>query len=791
MKVVLSWLREFCPTDLDVEELADRMTIAGIKVEDILRPWQGLAGVIVARVIEVADHPDSDKLCVVRVETGSGERTVCAGVRNMKAGDLVSYAPPGSSVPVLSEPLAAKKLRGVMSEGMLCSPRELNIADVHEGILILPAEAPLGADVKSWLDLDDTVLDVEIEPNRPDLMSVVGVAREASAVTGVPLIMPPGSPEELPELASDVAGVEIRDLEGCPRYLARVIRGVAVGGSPLKVQARLAAAGMRPLSNVVDATNYVLLEMGHPLHPFDLHRLDGEGIVVRRAEAGERITTLDDVERELTSDDLLIADHAKGIAVAGVMGSAHAEVSDSTVDVLLESAYFQPRGILRTARRLGLSTEASMRFERGADPEAVPRAADRAAQLMVEWSGGGVLAGYAEAGEGHVRSELWMRPGRATHVLGFPVGFEDSIASFSKLGMDALAEEERVMVTIPGYRVDLQREIDLIEEVARIEGYDKVMSTLPGVRQAGGMPGPYGLRRRVRASLVRAGLREVRSLSFASEADLRLTGDTDAISVSNPLVAEEGFLRTRLTPGLLKALARNLSRQVRAAALFEVATVFRRDDPVEERQKVAFAMTGPAEVTWATPQHDLDFFDARGVLEALMDDLGVSDWSMGESLSGLFHPGRSARILVSGQRAGVVGELAPRISRELDLEAHRVAFAELELGALTGIGSTGVAYRDIPRFPPARRDLAFVVDDAVSAGALAEAIMETSQGLAGAVVLFDLFDGSPVPAGRKSLAYSVDFRSADRTLTDEEIDAAVARIAQRLADGFNAELRTS
>lgn len=788
MKVVLSWLREFCPTDLDAEELADRLTMAGVKVEEIIRPWEGLEGVVVGRVLEVSDHPDSDKLCVVRMDTGSGERTVCAGVRNMVAGDLVPYAVPGARVPALPEPLAPRKLRGVLSEGMLCSPRELNLADVHEGILVLPPEAPLGEDLKSWLGLDDVVLDIEIEPNRPDLMSVVGVAREAASVTGVPLTLPDTAVPEGGDQASRAASVQIDDLEGCPRYLARVIRGVSVGESPLRVQARLSAAGMRPLSNVVDATNYALLEMGHPLHPFDLHRLDGEQIIVRRAKEGESIETLDGVQRSLTPEDLLIADRSKAVAVAGIMGSAPAEVGDDTVDVLLESAYFTPTGVLRSARRLGLSTEASMRFERGADPFAVPRALDRSARLMVEWSGGEVLRGYAEAGGPPSTETLSMRPSRATHVLGFEVTQADTIEALGRIGMEALPRDEEVVVTIPGHRVDLLREIDLIEEVVRIEGYDRVRSTLPGVRQAGGMQSSYALTRRLRSLMMRAGLREVRSLSFASEADLALTDDVGPVRVSNPLVADEGYLRTRLAPGLLAALSRNRSRQVRAASLFEIGTVFREADP-RERRMVGFALAGPARSDWSSENRELDFFDGKGVVEEVMDGLGIEGWTLSPSSEQMLHPVRAAEVAVAGEPLGYVGELHPRVAGRLDLEGLRVVVGELSVEGLEGHMSEDLTIKDIPRFPEARRDLAFVVDAQVPSQQVSEVIAREAGELAGTLVLFDVFEGAPVPGGKKSLAFSVGFRAMDRTLTDDEVDEVVSRIASSLRQAFGAELR--
>ena len=383
MKVVLSWLRELCPTDLSAEELAELLTSKGAEVEAIERPWERVSGVVVARVIEVRDHPNSDTLCLARVQTGSGELEVVVGVRNMAPGDLVPLAPPGASVVTLPEPLGAREIRGVVSNGMLCAPDELGISASHDGILVLPNDLEPGADVVKAFGLDDAVLDIEVTPNRPDFLSVLGIAREVSAATGTPLSNPDTHVEEDPEPAEGVATLEIADLERCPRYLARIIRGVRHVPSPIAVQARLFAAGMRPISAVVDATNYAMLEVGQPLHPFDLALLKGPGIVVRRARAGETLVTLDGVERTFTDDDLLICDAERPVAVAGVMGGELAEVSEQTSDVLLEAAWFERGGVQRTRRRIGLSTEASMRFERGVDPEGAPVGADRACRLMV------------------------------------------------------------------------------------------------------------------------------------------------------------------------------------------------------------------------------------------------------------------------------------------------------------------------------------------------------------------------------------------------------------------------
>lgn len=798
MKVVHSWLRELVPTDLSAEELAELLTDRGAEVGSVERPWERLSGVVVGHVIEVRDHPDADHLCIARVQTGSGEQEVVVGVRNMQPGDLVPLAPPGATLPSLPEPLTARKIRGVLSNGMLCSPMELGIAPTHEGILILPSGLEPGRDVKEELGLDEAVLDVEVTPNRPDFLSVLGIAREVSAATGTPVVMPDTSLEEAEEAAEDVASLKVLDQERCPRYLARVLRDIRHVPSPIAVQARLTAAGMRPISAAVDATNYAMLEVGQPLHPFDLALLKGPGIVVRRADEGEKLVTLDEVDRTFTADDLLICDVERQVAVAGIMGGALAEVSETTTDILLESAWFRREGIQRTRRRLELSTEASMRFERGTDPEGVPLGADRASRLMGEWCGATVLRGALEVGGPPGRRTVELRASRASAVIGYPVSTADAAAVFDRLGMPhESVDDDRVRVEVPGYRVDLEREVDLIEEVARIQGYERIGSTLPPVKQAGGLPEGYAFLGRVRGALVRAGLREVRQIPFASDADLELTGDRDAVRVTNPLLPEEGWLRTRLTPGLLKAVRRNAARQVRSVAIFEASTVFRRvGEQAEERPMVAFALTGAADPGWAGGGRTFDFFDAKGVVESLMAALGI-EWTLGgpgseADLPGSpFHPGRAGFVLSSeGERVGVVGEVYPKLAASLDITG-RVAVGELELNALMDLAPSVVQVRDVPRYPPVRRDLAFTVDAGAPAGAVQSALEEAAGELLESCLLFDVHSGPPLSEGKKSLAFSVDFRAPDRTLTDAEANEAVAAIASRLALEFGAQLRSA
>ncbi|HYU58590.1 MAG TPA: phenylalanine--tRNA ligase subunit beta, partial [Actinomycetota bacterium] len=457
MRIVLSWLRELCPTDLSAGELAELLTARGAEVESVERPWAGLAGVVVARVLEVADHPGSDTLCLARVDAGdTGRYEVVVGVRNMGPGDLVPFAPPGARVPVLPEPLGAREIRGVLSNGMLCSPAELAISPDHGGILVLDEDLAPGRDLAEALGLDDAVLDLEVTPNRPDFLSVLGIAREVAAATGTPLVPPDTSVAEDEEAAAGVATVEVLDAERCPRYLARIVRGVRHVPAPVRAQARLTAAGMRPISAVVDATNYAMLEIGQPLHPFDLALLKGPGIVVRRAQPEERLVTLDRVERAFTADDLMICDAERPVAVAGVMGGRVAEVSEGTEDILLESAAFERGGVQRTRRRIDLSTEASVRFERGVDPEAPPVGADRACRMLAEWCGARILRGVVEVGGAPPRRRIAMRATRASLVIGYPVSVADAEEVFDRLGMTHEREDkDRLAVEVPGYRVDL------------------------------------------------------------------------------------------------------------------------------------------------------------------------------------------------------------------------------------------------------------------------------------------------------------------------------------------------
>ena len=787
MRVPMSWLREFCPVKLSAEELADLLTARGLHLERLLRPWEAVSGVLIARVVEVRDHPNADKLCVTTIEVGSGTRTVVAGVRNMGPGDLVPYAAPGATLPGFDGRLERRELRGVTSDGMLCSPSELGVSGDHSGILVLQEGEP-GQDLQEALGLDETVIDFEVVPNRPDLMSVYGVAREAAAATGEDLAPPDTQVVEIEERADGVATVQVHDGARCPRYLARVIRGVTVRPSPLRAQLRLTAAGMRPVSNVVDATNYVMLELGQPMHPFDLKLLAGQGIEVRTAGDGERFTTIDGVERTLTSEDLVIADLERAVAVAGVMGGADTEVSAQTSDVLLESAHFLPVSVLRTARRMGLRTEASIRFERGADPEAVAPAAARAAALISAWAGGQVLAGAADRGSEPERPTVTVRPARASKLIGVDLSSSEVREALGRLRLPASEEADRIVVEVPGYRVDLEREVDLIEEVARTIGYERVPSTLPGVRQAGGMSGEQMLRRRIADLLSGAGLLEARSLSLVPVRDADFVPGVAPVRIANPVSEEDASLRSSLLPGLLRAARRNVSTGRTSVRLFEAGRTFESDEPDPlEQERVAALLAGPVGEGWPVERRDHDPLDAKGLLEHLLAGLGI-EWTVGRVPGRPWHPGRSFEVLVGGQAVGEAGELHPAVGASFDLAAPLVGF-ELRIDALVR-SDDAIRFTEVSRFPPLRRDLAFMVDVAVPAGSIEAALVQAGGDLLERALLFDVFEGEPLPEGKKSLAFALDIRAPDRTLTDKEADAIVRAISERLQSDFGAELRS-
>lgn len=782
MRVPFSWLREFVPVEADPEDVAGRLSVTGLAVEEILRPGAGISGVIVAEVREMREHPNADNLMLVRAFDGTQERDIVCGARNYVIGDRVPLAVPGGRLPGGIE-IGRREVRGEISEGMMCSAREMRVSDDHSGILILDRDAPLGRDVVEALELDDVVFDVDVTPNRPDCLSVVGVAREVAAIYGLPMTVPVPKVVEGGPDAAGLASVVIEDADGCPRYVARIIEGVSSMASPWWMRRRILAAGMRPISAVVDVTNYVLLERGQPLHAFDLDTLAGSAIVVRGPQPGDGIETLDGQRRVLTEGDLLICDGRGPVAVAGIMGGAATEVSSATTRILLESAWFTPGRVAATARRLGLRTEASIRFERGIDPEGVASAADRAAELLAQVCGASIARGSIDTGARRWESlPVRLRPARARALIGADIPDQDMVESLRRLECRVEAEGDALVVHPPSHRVDLSIEEDLIEEVARLFGPDQIPETLPSGARCGRLTDLQRRRRIARAALLGAGLSEAQTLSLLPRglAD-RLSLPAGEIlrgarTLANPLSEDEAVLRPSLVYGLLLAGSRNATRRVLPARLFEIGTTFTRNaGGVSERVSAGWILSGSASGSWHEPDRPLDFFDARGALEALMGALGVRDWDV-VSQDGVhpYHPGRYGVVRIGGEAVGFLAELLPGVAEVLELPA-RVAVGEVDLGVLLE-GLPRVRAPLLPKFPAIARDIALLVPESTPSSGVREAIVSAAGRILESIELFDVYRGHPVPEGKVSLAFRLVLRDPERTLNDSDADAAMDRI---------------
>ncbi|GAB4264232.1 phenylalanine--tRNA ligase subunit beta [Deferrisoma sp.] len=802
MRVPVSWLKEYVEFDLGPEALAERLTMAGLEVGAVERRGEGIEGVVVAQILEKGPHPNADRLSLCRVTDGAETYEIVCGATNMAAGDKVALARVGARLPGGFK-IKKTKIRDQVSYGMMCSERELGLGEDHSGILILPADAPVGTDLLEYLGLPETVIEVEITPNRPDCLSVVGVAREVAALTGGELRIPePEVPEEGPAV-EELTSVEIRDPDLCHRYAARVIRGVRVGPSPLWLRRRLEACGVRSINNVVDVTNYVLLELGHPLHAFDRNRLVEGRIVVQRARDGERFTTLDGQERELDADTLVICDAERPVALAGVMGGENSEVEPDTTEILLESAWFLPSNIRRTSRRLGLRTEASYRFERGTDIEGLLRALDRATELIVQLAGGTVARGVYDAyPTRHEPARVRLRYDRVRGLLGTEIRAEEVRTILASLGMaEEGADAESVTVRVPTHRVDLEREVDLIEEVARIHGYERIPTTLPRVPMR---PDPAPARRRAanraRDLLAGQGYYEAVCLSFGDPADDDRLGlpEGDALRhhvvLANPLGRDSSVLRTTLVPGLLRSLARNQRRQARSARLFEVGRTFhpREGEALpDETPRVAAVAAGARDpLAWWSGDEAVDFFDAKGALETLLLGFGLGSLRFVPTADlPWLHPGRAARVEAEGRALGWVGEFHPGRLGDWDLEGPVAGF-EVDLDAVLDLSREPGAFPGLPRYPAVQRDLAVLVDPArARAQDVVDAVWAAGSALVREVEIFDVYRGERIPEGLVSLALRVTYRADDHTLTDEEVRAEEARVLESLAARTGARLR--
>ncbi|MDE0010710.1 MAG: phenylalanine--tRNA ligase subunit beta [Candidatus Poribacteria bacterium] len=797
MNVTLNWLKTYIDFEFSPVELADRLTMLGIEVEAIKQLGTGLDGVVVGKVDAVGPHPNADKLVLCQVDVGEAEslQIVC-GAPNVREGMFAPVATIGATLPI-GLTIKSAKLRGEVSQGMLCSEKELGLSEDAAGLMELSTDVSLGTLLTEALGLDDVMFELEITPNRPDCLSLIGVAREVRAETGNPLKFPNVDLRESDTDIQELTSVTIDAPDLCPRYAARVIQGVKVGESPTWLQQRLESVGVGVINNIVDVTNFVLMEYGQPLHAFDYHKLGENRIVVRRASDGEQLTTLDEVNRELTTDMLVIADAEKPVALAGIMGGYDSEITETTCDVLLESAYFNPSRVRATAKVLGINTEASYRFERGADPEAVLAALDRAAQLIAELAGGTVCKGIVDVypGEKPLR-KIQIRPNRVNFVLGTEIEAAEMEQILSRLGFDVEASGSAYQVTIPTFRSDITREIDLIEEIARVYGYDNIPTTLP----KGDIPVPapdpkVEVRRRLKRFLLAAGMMEAVNYSFCDPncfEKIRLVSDSplrDAVPLRNPLSPEMSLLRTTLIPDLLENTQHNRNHQINTIGLFEIGSVFVRDGDQKEPERIAGILAGQiGDGIYGNPYRSPDFFDIKGLVEGMLEVCGITEYTLQKTDMSTFHPGRNAEVLLEEMSVGTFGEVHPGVLENYDLPYKAYLF-EFDLEALVNAAVFAKRFEPISIYPKVERDLAIVVDKAVLSNMPIELIYTTGGEWVESVRLFDVYEGEQVPEGKKSLAYAIVYHSANETLTDKAVNALHDKVVIRLNQELGAELR--
>ncbi len=803
MNVTYNWLKEFVDFRETPEELAELLTMLGLEVESMEKLGEGLDDVVVALVEEKRQHPNADKLSLCRVNNGKEVLDVVCGAQNFKQGDTVALAQIGALLPGEFK-IKRSKIRGEESCGMLCSDKELGLADESAGIIVLPpAIAPLGTPVFAALGLKDTLLEIGLTPNRSDCLSALGIARDIAAKLDLKLNYPHNHVVEGSERTDSIIGVTIENPDLCPRYAARYISGCMISSSPDWLVKRLNAIGIRSINNVVDVTNLIMMELGQPLHAFDCRQLSGNRIVVRSAKEDEQFVTLDNQQRVLTSTDLVICDAERPVALAGIMGGLNSEIENTTTTILLESAFFKPSAIRKTAKRLGLHTESSHRFERGIDIDGVGRALDRAASMIVELAGGVMAQGCLDVYPGKVdRVAITFRPEKANELIGIDLERNVIIDILTRLNCVVAPGEDDASVKVipPHYRIDIEREIDLIEEIARLNGYDKIPATMPVARVVSDRPTRHQeIEKQVRDLLVNNGMTEIINFSFtSSEAAGKLLLEADdprriAIKLANPLVDEQSVMRTILLPGLLETTAKNMNFRSLDLKLFEIRRIYL---PVEgesmprEPLCIVGAVTGSRDGDgWSRPDEQVDFYDAKGIVETVLDflDIGGVSW-VTENPESYFHPGKACRIFAGRECIGSVGELHPTVQKNFEIEKPVYCF-ELDFEKLVKLSRTKKTITAPSRFPDSTRDIAMLIPEELAAVKIVECIRSEKSKEIEHVQIFDVYRGKGVPEGLKSVAVRIRYRSFERTLADEEISALHSKIISRLITSLQVTVR--
>ena len=792
MKITYNWLKEYIDFPWAWPELVERLTMAGLEQEGVVDQRAQFEGVVVGHVIARDRHPNANRLSVCRVDLGVGEITIVCGAPNVAAGQKVAVIQPGHSLPDYGA-IEKVVIRGVESSGMICSEVELGIGEDADGIMVLPDSAKVGQPFSSQAGLDDVILDFEVTPNRPDCLSLAGIAREVRALTGLDVNLPETQTETA---ASDAdapafAGIEIEDAAGCPRYVGRVLHGIQVAPSPAWLQQRLTAVGQRPINNVVDVTNLVMLETGQPLHAFDLARLEGGRIVVRAAARGEKVTTLDGSEHDLDEEILVIADSARPVALAGVMGAANSEVGDATSDILLEAAYFDPARVRRGAARLGLSTEASMRFERGADMAAPPQAIERATHLLAAIAGGGVSPPVDVFPGTLPQRAIPLRVSRVNKLLATCLDAGAVRRILELLECRVEIDGDILTTHVPTFRPDLEREVDLIEEVGRIHGFDEIAANTTMQGPMGDLSEPTALlSTKVRHRLTGLGLDEVVTNTIVEADWLELVGAATGpgVNLANPPTEAQGWLRASLLPSLLDVVRRNYNHRAPAVAAFELGKCFASGEP-GERLCLAAVLSGRRTASpWRRDHEPAELLDMKGLLEAFIDDPALV---FVPEEAPAYRPGHCARARLGDLELGKFGEVAEAVRRRFDIDRPVYIF-ELSFPVLVQHWQRPLAaYEPLARFPFIERDLAVVLPQAASAAEVTATIRSCAPQLIESVDLFDLYEGERITSGRRSLAFSLRLRSADATLEDGQANQVIDSVLARLKERFGAELRDS